>query len=54
MLKRTHLRGQGTEGTRVDDNCESVLNRLKGYREETMPVVEYFRSQGKIIEVWYL
>ena len=53
MIRRTLTRGQGTTDTRVDDNHGSVLKRLKGYQEETMPVVEYFQSQGKIIEVWY-
>ena len=52
MIRRTLVRGQDTTAARVDDNRESVMRRLKGYQEETMPVVEYFQSQEKIIEVW--
>jgi len=51
MLRRTSDR-QGT-AQRVDDNRTTVLKRIEGYFAETVPVVEYFRAQGKLIEVYY-
>jgi len=34
-----------------DANMESIQNRLKAYREETVPVVAHYKNLGKIIEV---
>lgn len=34
---------------RADDKDEVILNRLKVYREETLPVEEYYQRQGKLI-----
>jgi len=51
MLIRTADR-QGTD-QRVDDNHATVLKRIAGYFAETIPVAEYFRTQGKLIEVYY-
>jgi adenylate kinase len=36
---------------RADDNIETVKKRLKVYFNETMPVVEYYQQQGKLLEV---
>jgi len=36
---------------RVDDTQEGVKKRLKIFREETMPVIEYFREKGSVIEI---
>ena len=33
---------------RADDNEETISKRLKVYEEETAPLVEYFRKQGKL------
>ena len=49
MLRRTGNR-QDTD-KRVDDNRDTVLKRIEGYVTETLPVAEYFRAQGKLIEV---
>lgn len=49
MLRRTSKRGQS--GHRVDDNRDTVLKRIEGYLAETMPVVEYYRTQGSLINV---
>lgn len=48
-IKRMLLRAQ-TEH-RADDNLASITNRLSIYRKETLPVVEYYRSQGKVIDI---
>jgi adenylate kinase len=36
---------------RDDDKPETVRKRIQVYAEETMPLVEYYRKAGKIIEV---
>ena len=36
---------------RQDDNPEAIQKRLDLYHNETVPVIEYYRSQGKLIEV---
>jgi adenylate kinase len=36
---------------RVDDTSEGVRKRLQVYREETMPVIEYYKNKGLLIEV---
>ena len=33
-------------GRRMDDNEETVMNRIRVYREETMPVLDHYRSSG--------
>ena len=36
---------------RPDDKAETVKKRLKVYFAETTPVIEYYRQQGKLLEV---
>ena len=36
---------------RIDDTPEVIRKRLKVFRDETIPVLEYYREQGKLIEV---
>lgn len=45
LLKRAEIEG------RADDNEESVRNRMKVYRDETAPLVAYYRDQGLLAEV---
>jgi len=33
---------------RADDNEETITNRLKVYEEQTAPLVDYYRGQGKL------
>ena len=40
------LKGRG----RADDTDEVILNRMKGYRDETAPLLEYYRDQLKTVE----
>lgn len=37
--------------TRADDNVESIQNRLKAYRDETIPVIETYQAQELMIEI---
>ncbi|KKP80098.1 MAG: hypothetical protein A2271_00225 [Candidatus Moranbacteria bacterium RIFOXYA12_FULL_35_19] len=36
---------------RIDDSEEGVKKRLKIFKEETMPIVEYYKKQGKLVEI---
>jgi len=36
---------------RTDDKEETVRERLKVFFEQTLPVVEYYKKQGKLIEI---
>ena len=49
MLKRLLKRGE-TSG-RSDDNAESIKKRFHTFEETSMPVVEYFEKQGKVVKV---
>jgi len=40
-----------TTGARADDNEEVIRNRLNVYREQTAPLVEYYRSKGLLKSV---
>ena len=40
-----------TTGARTDDNEEVVRNRLNVYREQTAPLVAYYRGKGLLISV---
>ena len=44
LLER--LKGRG----RADDTDEVILNRMKVYRDETAPLMEYYRYQLKTVE----
>ncbi|MBU1992689.1 MAG: nucleoside monophosphate kinase [Patescibacteria group bacterium] len=37
--------------TRTDDNPESIKTRLRAYASETVPVIEKYKEEGKMIEV---
>jgi adenylate kinase len=37
--------------SRADDKPEKILYRIDNFMKETMPAVEYFRSQGKVIDI---
>ena len=49
MQKRLLKRGQ-TSG-RSDDNEESIQKRFKVFVETSMPVVNYFEQQGRVVKV---
>jgi len=48
-LKRLTLRAQ-TEN-RSDDTPEAIRTRLDNYEKETLPVIEYYRKLGKLLEI---
>ncbi len=46
MIER--LIGRSLTSGRDDDNIESIRKRLVTYRDTTMPVIEYYSTQGKV------
>ncbi|BCI91054.1 hypothetical protein NIIDMKKI_62600 [Mycobacterium kansasii] len=44
LLER--LKGRG----RADDTDDVILNRMKVYRDETAPLLEYYSSQLKTVD----
>ena len=36
---------------RDDDKAETVLNRLKVYHQKTAPLIDYYRSEGKLVNI---
>ncbi|KAH0584202.1 UMP-CMP kinase [Termitomyces sp. 'cryptogamus'] len=49
MEKRLLVRAK-TSG-REDDNLESIKKRFRTYENDTLPVIEYYASQGKVAKV---
>ncbi len=41
----------GEWGIRSDDNEETYQNRYNVYQKETLPILDYFRNEGKVVEV---
>jgi adenylate kinase len=36
---------------REDDKAETVAERIRVYREQTAPLIAYYRQRGKLVEV---
>jgi UMP-CMP kinase len=49
MEKRLMKRGE-TSG-RADDNAESIKKRFRTFIETSMPVVDYFEKEGRVVKV---
>lgn len=49
MTERLIDRGK-TSG-RADDNAESIKKRFKTFVETSMPVVEYFEKEDKVVKI---
>jgi len=49
LLQRLLERGK-TSG-RSDDNAESIQKRFKTFVETSMPVIDYYREKGKVVEI---
>lgn len=45
------LLNRGKTSGRADDNIESIKKRFKTFVETSMPVVDEFESQGKVVKV---
>jgi len=45
------LLNRGITSGRTDDNEESIKKRFKTFVETSMPVVEYFEKEGKVVRI---
>jgi adenylate kinase len=45
LLKRAEIEG------RADDNEETIRNRMRVYRDQTEPLLDYYRGKGILAEV---
>jgi adenylate kinase len=45
MLKRAKIEG------RADDTPETIANRMQVYKDQTAPLLDYYRQRGKLVEV---
>lgn len=45
------LLNRGKTSGRSDDNAESIKKRFKTFVETSMPVVEYFEGEGRVVKV---
>jgi UMP-CMP kinase len=50
-VMRERLLDRGKTSGRVDDNEESIMKRFKTFVETSMPVVDYYRKQDKVVEI---
>ena len=48
---RKRLLNRGKTSGRADDNEESIIKRFRTFVETSMPVVDHFTEQGKVIKV---
>jgi len=45
LLKRGEISG------RSDDNLETIQKRINVYKEQTLPVAGYYKSEGKLLDI---
>jgi len=50
-MMRERLLNRGKTSGRSDDNEESIVKRFKTFVETSMPVVDYFDKEGKVVKV---
>lgn len=50
-VMQERLINRGKTSGRADDNAESIKKRFKTFVETSMPVVDYFEKQGKVVKV---
>jgi len=51
-VMQERLINRGKTSGRADDNTESIKKRFKTFVETSMPVVNYFEKQGRIVKVF--
>ena len=50
-VMQDRLLNRGKTSGRADDNIESIKKRFKTFIDTSMPVVEYFEKQGRVVKV---
>ena len=48
LLERINKRATENKNIRNDDNSVTLKNRIKVYKKDTMPVIEYYRNLNKL------
>ncbi len=51
LFDRIENRARETGGARSDDNAETLRKRLGVYREQTAPIIPYYRKRGILVTV---
>jgi adenylate kinase len=49
ILKR--LLGRGQDSGRTDDKHEIIKQRIEVYKDQTFPLIDYYRKQGKFVSI---
>lgn len=49
LLERLHSRAKDSE--RSDDKSDIILKRMEVYKEMTFPVIDYYKSEGKLVVI---
>lgn len=50
-LMQERLINRGKTSGRADDNAESIKKRFRTFVETSMPVVDHFEKQGKVVKI---
>lgn len=50
-VMQERLLNRGKTSGRSDDNIESIKKRFKTFVETSMPVVDHYESEGKVVKV---
>lgn len=50
-VMQERLLNRGKTSGRADDNEESIKKRFRTFVDTSMPVVEYFEKQGRVVKV---
>lgn len=51
LVARIEKRAAETGGARADDTVETLRNRLQVYRDQTAPIIPYYREKGALKSV---
>ncbi len=50
-IRRLHARGKTEKRRKYDKDTESIIHRLEEYEEKTIPVLNYYSNQDKVITI---
>jgi len=45
------LMGRGADSGRTDDESEIILHRIEVYKQQTFPLIDYYKQQGKLVAI---
>jgi adenylate kinase len=47
----TRLLGRAKNSNRDDDNKKIILNRIEVYKKQTLPLIQYYKNQKKLVSI---